>query len=125
MKLVALLALAAITPLAAVEDQVTNTQCFARTAAFVASVMDRHFVACNQSAEQLGQFLQDSTNSLLAECAAGSEPLRVNDSAFNISSAQYDVVLFPSNFLGDLGVAGALASLLPFIDGDVQQVSES
>ncbi|GFH07129.1 carbohydrate ABC transporter substrate-binding protein, CUT1 family [Haematococcus lacustris] len=46
----------------------------------------------------------------------------VNDSAFNISSAQYDVVLFPSNFLGDLGVAGALASLLPFIDGDVQQV---
>ncbi|KAJ9512957.1 hypothetical protein QJQ45_029090 [Haematococcus lacustris] len=81
-----------------------------------------HFVACNQSAEQLGQFLQDSTNSLLTECAAGSEPLRVNDSAFNISSAQYDVVLFPSNFLGDLGAAGALASLLPFIDGDVQQV---
>ncbi|GFH15060.1 predicted protein [Haematococcus lacustris] len=169
--LVALLALATIVPLAAVEDQVANTQCFAKTAAFVASVMDRHFVACNQSAEQLGQFLQDSTNSLLAECAAGSEPLRplsllvqattttiiaqvvqpftsatkipvavkgaaiaqisfyiiqamrstVNDSAFNISSAQYDVVLFPSNFLGDLGAAGALASLLPFIDGDVQQ----
>ncbi|KAL6756683.1 hypothetical protein V8C86DRAFT_3096610 [Haematococcus lacustris] len=73
------------------------------------------------TAAQFEQFLRDSTNSLLSECADGAEPLRANGSASN-SSAMYDALHLTSNILGDLGSAGALADLQPFISSDPQQV---
>ncbi|KAJ9529858.1 hypothetical protein QJQ45_022269, partial [Haematococcus lacustris] len=130
-----------------------------------------HSAATNQTTEQFEQFLRDSTNSLLSECAAGAEPLRplrlltqaglisvitrqtqsftairklpvvvtgaaytqlpfyitqavqseVNGSVSN-PSAMYDVVHVSTSYLGDLGSAGALADLQPFISSDPQQV---
>ncbi|GFH23814.1 hypothetical protein HaLaN_21496 [Haematococcus lacustris] len=54
----------------------TASHCFTGTAEFVASVVDRHSAAINQTTAQFEQFLRDSTNSLLSECADGAEPLR-------------------------------------------------
>ncbi|KAJ9528957.1 hypothetical protein QJQ45_000519 [Haematococcus lacustris] len=156
---------------AALNATATASHCFTGTAEFVASVVDRYSAASNQTAAQFEQFLRDSTNSLLSECADGAEPLRplrflaqaglvtvmtrltqlftafrkvpvvvtgasyaqlsfyvtqgmqtsANGSASN-SSAMYDALHLTSNILGDLGSAGALADLQPFISSDPQQV---
>ncbi|GFH23984.1 hypothetical protein HaLaN_21692, partial [Haematococcus lacustris] len=156
---------------AALNATATAIHCFTGTAEFVASVVDRYSAASSQTAAQFEQFLRDSTNSLLSECADGAEPLRPlrflaqaglvtvmtrltqlftavrkvpvvvtgaayaqlsfyvtqametsgNGSASN-SSAMYDALHLTSNILGDLGSAGALADLQPFISSDPQQV---